>query len=69
MDIKAALQVDQSLDEVLIDSEDAKEGISAFLEKRKPVWKVKVCCKTSRSLHLILNNPAFRVRPETGVIF
>jgi len=41
MDIKAALQVDHSIDEVLVASEDAKEGISAFLEKRKPVWKGK----------------------------
>ena len=39
LDLKAALDNEMSYSASVFMSEDAKEGIAAFKEKRKPVWK------------------------------
>ena len=39
LDLKAALVNEMSFSSSVFMSEDAKEGIAAFKEKRKPAWK------------------------------
>jgi enoyl-CoA hydratase/carnithine racemase len=39
MDLKDGLELERDLMEPLFDSEDAKEGLTAFTEKRPPVYK------------------------------
>jgi len=39
LDLKAALANEMSYSASVFMSEDAKEGIAAFKEKRKPVWQ------------------------------
>ena len=39
LDLKAALVTEMSFSSSVFMSEDAKEGIAAFKEKRKPAWK------------------------------
>jgi len=39
MDLKDGLGLERDLSEPLFDSEDAKEGLTAFMEKRPPVYK------------------------------
>ena len=39
LDLKAALDNEMSFSARVFGSEDAKEGIKAFAEKRPPVWK------------------------------
>jgi len=41
IDLKAALALEREGFGVVASSEDLQEGISAFMEKRKPVWKGK----------------------------
>jgi enoyl-CoA hydratase/carnithine racemase len=39
LDLRAALDNEMSYSAAVFMSDDAKEGIAAFKEKRKPVWK------------------------------
>jgi enoyl-CoA hydratase/carnithine racemase len=39
LDLRAALENEMSYAANVFMSDDAKEGIAAFKEKRKPVWK------------------------------
>lgn len=39
--LQQGLELEKELTDFLVDTEDFKEGTSAFIEKRKPEWKVK----------------------------
>ena len=39
MDIEVALDLEKSIAAKLRNSEDFKEGVNAFREKRNPTWK------------------------------
>jgi enoyl-CoA hydratase len=39
LDLKSALDTEMSYSSGVFGSEDAKEGVAAFREKRPPVWK------------------------------
>ena len=41
MELRKALEVCNDIADAAMRTEDAHEGMNAFLEKRKPVWKNK----------------------------
>ncbi len=43
--LEVGLALERENQQLLFESEDAKEGLAAYLEKRPPVFKAKVVCR------------------------